>query len=190
MRWYELVLTAFGLAMDAFAVSICKGLSMERVRWKHFLVVGVWFGGFQALMPLAGYWLGDTFGKYISAVDHWVAFGLLVLIGGNMLRESFEKGGSCRREDASLAVRVMLPMAVATSIDAMAVGVAYGLLPDVRIVPAIAWIGSITFAMSALGVKVGNVFGCRWKTGAERLGGVILMLLGVKILLEHTGILA
>ncbi len=189
MQWYDLVLTAFGLAMDAFAVAICKGLSTDRVRWKHFLTVGLWFGGFQALMPLAGYWLGETFGSYIMTFDHWIAFGLLALIGGNMLKESFEKEECATDKDASLAVRVMLPMALATSIDAMAVGVAFAVLPDVRIVTAVLLIGLITFAMSAVGVKIGNVFGCRFKAGAERLGGVILILMGVKILLEHLGVL-
>ena len=188
MQWYDLVLTAFGLAMDAFAVAVCKGLSTDRVRWKHFLAVGLWFGGFQALMPLAGYLLGEAFGTYIMTFDHWIAFGLLALIGGNMIKESFS--GVCSTDrDASLAVRVMLPMAVATSIDAMAVGVAFAVLPDVKILSAVVLIGLITFAMSAVGVKIGNVFGCRFKAGAERLGGVILILMGLKILLEHLGVL-
>ncbi len=189
MQWYDLVLTAFGLAMDAFAVAVCKGLSMDRVRLKHYLIVGLWFGGFQALMPLGGFWLGEAFGRYIQTVDHWIAFGLLVLIGGNMIRESFGTEECDAGKEASLAIRVMLPMAVATSIDAMAVGVAFAVLPDVRIFSAVVLIGLITFAMSAVGVKIGNVFGCRWKAGAERLGGVILVLMGTKILLEHLGVL-
>lgn len=189
MQWYDLLLTALGLAMDAFAVAICKGLSTDRVRWKHFLAAGLWFGGFQALMPLGGYWLGEAFGTYIMTVDHWIAFGLLAPIGGNMLRESFSKEECSTDRDASLAFRVMLPLAVATSIDAMAVGVAFAVLPDVKILPAVLLIGLITFVMSAAGVKIGNVFGCRFKAGAERLGGVILILMGVKILLEHLGVL-
>ena len=187
MGIFELFLLALGLSMDAFAVSICKGLATETLRPRHMVVVGLWFGGFQALMPLLGYFLGASFQRYITAVDHWVAFVLLVLIGGNMIRESF----SCEAEhaDGSLSAKVMAPMAVATSIDALAVGITFALLPDVEIVPAVSFIGVITFLLSALGVKVGNVFGARYKSKAEFLGGAILVLLGLKILLEHLGIL-
>ena len=186
MRFYELFILAVGLAMDAFAVAVCKGLATEKLKWKHLVIVGLWFGGFQGLMPAIGYFLGGAFGQYITTFDHWIAFGLLVLIGGNMIKESFS--GECAA-DGSLGVKVMLPMAIATSIDALAVGVTFGLLPDVNIVAAVALIGIITFAMSALGVKIGNVFGSRWKSRAEFFGGVILVLLGVKILLEHLGVL-
>lgn len=187
MSTYELFIIAVGLSMDALAVAICKGLSMAKMSWRKGIIVGLWFGGFQALMPLVGYFLGAAFQKYITAVDHWVAFVLLVLIGGNMIRESF----SCEAEhaDGSLSPAVMAPMAVATSIDALAVGITFALLPDVQIVPAVSFIGVITFLLSALGVKVGNVFGARYKSKAEFLGGAILALLGLKILLEHLGIL-
>ena len=194
MGIFEFCLLAVGLSMDAFAVAVCKGLATETMRPRHMVIVGLWFGGFQALMPLVGYFLGAAFQKYITAVDHWVAFVLfwvafvlLVLIGGNMIRESF----SCEAEhaDGSLSPAVMAPMAVATSIDALAVGITFALLPDVQIVPAVSFIGVITFLLSALGVKVGNVFGARYKSKAEFLGGAILVLLGLKILLEHLGIL-
>lgn len=187
MGFWELFLLAVGLSMDAFAVSICKGLATPTLRPKHMLVVGLWFGGFQALMPLAGYFLGAAFQKYITAVDHWVAFVLLVLIGGNMIRESFSPESEAA--DCSLSVKVMAPMAVATSIDALAVGVTFALLPDVRIGSAVTLIGVTTFALSALGVKVGNVFGNRYQAKAEFLGGAILVLLGLKILLEHLGVI-
>jgi len=186
MRFYELFILAVGLAMDAFAVAVCKGLATEKLKWKHMVIVGLWFGGFQGLMPAIGYFLGGSFGQYITNFDHWIAFGLLVLIGGNMIKESFS--GECPA-DGSLGFKVMLPMAVATSIDALAVGVTFGLLPEVNIVAAVVLIGIITFVMSALGVKIGNVFGSRWKSRAEFFGGVILVLLGVKILLEHLGVL-
>lgn len=185
MHFYELFILAVGLAMDAFAVAVCKGLATEKLKWKHLVIVGLWFGGFQGLMPAIGYFLGGAFGQYITAFDHWVAFGLLALIGGNMIKESFS--GECPA-DGSLGIRVMLPMAIATSIDALAVGVTFGLLPDVNIVVAVVLIGIITFVMSAFGVKIGNVFGSRWKSRAEFFGGVILVLLGLKILLEHLGV--
>jgi len=187
LKLYELFLAAVGLSMDAFAVAVCKGLATDRLTKKHLLVVGLWFGGFQALMPLLGYLVGSGFSQYITAVDHWIAFVLLLIIGGNMIRESRSEEDGCA--NCSLAWKVMLPMAVATSIDALAVGVTYALLPDVNILAAVSLIGVITFVLSAVGVKVGNVFGSRWKTGAELLGGIILVLLGLKILLEHLGIL-
>ena len=149
------------------------------------LVTGAWFGGFQALMPLIGYFLGATFDSYIRSFDHWIAFALLAFIGFNMLRESiFEKDedeGGCPGFCAS----VMLPMALATSIDALAVGVTFALLPDVNIFVAVGSIGVITFTLSALGVKLGNVFGAKYKKGAEIFGGAVLVLMGVKILIEH-----
>ena len=177
----ELILLSVGLAMDAFAVSISKGLSVRELKPKHGLIAGAYFGGFQALMPLIGWLLGRQFEELIKSVDHWIAFGLLVLIGANMIRESF---GGEDEQDASFSFKAMLPLAIATSIDALAVGVTFAFL-EVNIVLAITLIGVITFAISAAGVKIGNVFGTRFKSKAEFAGGVILILLGIKILVEH-----
>ena len=185
MQLWELFVIAVGLSMDAFAVSICKGLSVQRLRWSHALTAGAWFGAFQALMPLAGWLLGTRFEGIITSVDHWVAFVLLVLIGGNMVKES---RGACEALDASFAVRAMFPLAVATSIDALAVGVTFAFL-TVPILPAVSFIGVVTFTLSVVGVKVGNVFGCRYKSRAELAGGLILVLMGLKILFEHLGYL-
>jgi len=184
---FELFLVAVGLSMDAFAVAVCKGLATGKVRLRHMLIPGVWFGAFQALMPLIGYFLGSRFEKYIVSVDHWIAFVLLAGIGVNMLREALKNEES--GEDASLAVKVMLPLALATSIDALAVGVTFGFL-QVRIVPAVCFIGAVTFLLSAAGVKIGSLFGERWRKGAQIAGGVILILLGLKILLEHLGVIS
>lgn len=187
MTLYELFILAVGLSMDAFSVAVCKGLSVHRVQKKHYLIVGAWFGGFQALMPAIGYLLGSTFSKYIEAYDHWVAFVLLAFIGGNMLREAFSKKEE-DAPDASFAFKSMLVLAVATSIDALAVGVSFALLPNVNIVAAVLFIGVVTFLLSAVGLKVGNVFGAKYKSRAEIAGGVILILIGLKILLEHLGV--
>lgn len=187
MKLTELALLAVGLSMDAFAVAICKGLSVQKPGWKHYLTVGLWFGGFQALMPTLGYLLGSTFEQYITSVDHWVAFILLSVIGGNMLKEAFSKDEETT--DASFAPRVMLLLAVATSIDALAVGITFALLPGVNIVAAVLFIGCITFILSAVGLKVGNVFGLKYKNKAEMVGGAILILMGLKILLEHLGVI-
>ena len=186
MSFIELGMLAVGLSMDAFAVAVCKGLSIGRINWKHVLLVGLWFGAFQALMPLMGYLLGSRFSAYIAAVDHWIAFVLLGLIGANMVRESFDKDPE--HINASLGFFVMLPLAVATSIDALAVGVTFAFL-NVAIGPAVVYIGCTTFLLSALGVKIGSIFGTRYKQTAELLGGIMLILLGIKILLEHLGIL-
>lgn len=183
----ELLLIAVGLSMDAFAVSICKGLATKKVGVKHMLIVGLWFGGFQALMPLIGYFLGSTFEEYITRFDHWVAFVLLALIGGNMIREALS--GEEEKANDSLRVREMLTLAVATSIDALAVGVTFALLPGVNIAAAVSFIGVITFVISAAGIKVGNAFGAKYKSKAELAGGVILILIGLKILLEHLGVI-
>ena len=188
MQLWELFVLAVGLSMDAFAVSVCKGLSVGRVRPAHALTCGAWFGGFQALMPAIGYLLGATFEKYITAFDHWIAFILLVLIGSNMIKESFSKEEE--NTDVSFAFKTMLLMAIATSIDALAVGVTFGLLPDVNIIAAITLIGSTTFVLSGVGLKVGNVFGLRYKSKAELAGGIILILIGIKILLEHLGVIS
>lgn len=182
----ELTLLAVGLSMDAFAVSICKGLSMDRVTGKRAVIVGLWFGGFQALMPFLGWLLGSRFAAYITAVDHWIAFALLVFLGLRMLREARcpEEGA----DDGSLAPRGMLAMAVATSIDALAVGITFAFL-EVSILPAVCFIAATTFLLSCIGVKVGNLCGTRFQSKAELLGGIILILLGLKILLEHLGVL-
>ncbi len=187
MDLLSLLLLAVGLSMDAFAVSICKGLAVGKVKAKHMCVVGAWFGGFQALMPAAGYLLGTRFEKSITAVDHWIAFVLLLLIGVNMIREALSKGEE-EEADAALSFKTMFLMAVATSIDALAVGITFAFL-QVNIVPAALTIGATTFILSAIGVKVGSVFGLRYKKRAELAGGAILCLLGVKILLEHLGVL-
>lgn len=181
----ELVLLAVGLSMDAFAVSICKGLSMKKATVKASVICGTWFGGFQALMPLLGFLLGSLFAQQIRSFDHWVAFGLLAIIGVNMLKEAFSSKCCDDEPDADLSFKTMLIMAIATSIDAMAVGISLAMAGDANIYIAIALIGVITFAMSALGVKIGNVFGSRYEKKAQIAGGVILLLLGLKILLEH-----
>ena len=185
MSLVELFILAVGLSMDAFAVSICKGLSLGRINKKHMCIAGAWFGGFQALMPLIGYFLGSFFSDMITQYDHWIAFVLLLLIGGQMVREAFQKE---EEVDASMSVKSMLLLAIATSIDALAVGVTLAFL-KVSIVPAVSFIGSITFIFSALGVKIGSVFGMKYKSKAEFGGGVILILIGFKILLEGIGIL-
>ena len=186
MNLAELLLLAVGLSMDAFAVAVCKGLASSRVRFRQMLIPGLWFGVFQALMPLLGYFLGSRFEKYIVSVDHWIAFVLLGGIGFNMLREAV-RGEEPTEEDASLSPKAMLPLALATSIDALAVGVTFALLTD-RIVPAVCLIGATTFLISAAGVKIGSLFGAKWRSRAEICGGVILILLGLKILLEHLGV--
>ena len=170
MNGWELFLIAVGLSMDAFAVSVCKGLAVEQVKGKHVVTAGLYFGGFQAAMPLAGYLLGVSFQETIMFIDHWIAFVLLGMIGMNMIREAM--GKEEEKVDASFGPGVMLPMAVATSIDAFAIGVTFALL-------------QVTFLFSAAGVKIGNVFGARYKAKAEFFGGVILVLMGIKILVEH-----
>lgn len=180
----ELLLIAAGLSMDAFAVSVCKGLSVQRLKPRHYLLTGAWFGGFQALMPLIGWLLGVRFQGMIVSIDHWIAFILLGMIGFNMVRES--RGGEVEELDCSYSPRAMLPLAVATSIDALAVGVTFAFLQVDNIFLAVAFIGATTFVLSATGVKVGAAFGVRFKSKAELAGGLILMGMGVKILVEHT----
>ena len=189
MGFGELALLAVGVSMDAFAVSICKGLAMQKADAKGMCVCGVWFGGFQALMPTIGFFLGTLFAAAIEAVDHWVAFGLLGLIGFNMLREAFDKGEE-EHVQADLSVKTMFVMAIATSIDALAVGISLAMAGGVNIVTAATFIGLTTFAFSAVGVKIGSIFGSKFEKKAQLAGGVILILLGVKILLEHLGVLA
>ena len=186
----ELFLLAVGLSMDAFAVSVCKGLAMKKATLKAEATCGLWFGGFQMLMPVTGFFLGSLFAEAIEAFDHWVAFGLLVIIGINMLKEALEKedeSGDDPEKDADLSVRTMFLMAVATSIDALAVGITFAFL-NVSIIPAASLIGVTTFIIAAVGIYIGNVFGAKYKSKAELAGGIILVLIGVKILLEHLGI--
>lgn len=186
MGLIELFLIAVGLSMDAFAVSVCKGLAMPKCTFKKAAIVGLWFGGFQALMPAIGYVLGAQFQETIASIDHWIAFVLLALIGGNMIHEALDNDEE--EADASLDVKTMFLLAVATSIDALAIGITFAFL-KVNIIPAVCFIGIVTFIISFAGVKIGNVFGVRYKNKAEIVGGVILILLGMKILLEHLGFL-
>lgn len=185
MSLFELFLIAVGLSMDAFAVSICKGLAMKKISVKNACIVGLWFGGFQALMPVIGYILGSQFERYITNIDHWIAFAFLSLIGATMIKEALSKEESS--ENASLDGKAMFILAIATSIDALAVGITFAFL-SVRIVPAVSFIGIITFTLSAIGVKIGNVFGSKYKSKAEIAGGIILIGMGIKILLEHLGV--
>ncbi len=186
MSLLSLFLIAVGLSMDAFAVAVCKGLAMPKITVKKSAIVGLWFGSFQGLMPLLGYFLGSQFNKSIEAFDHWIAFILLGLIGISMIKEALSKD----EEEAndSLDVKTMFLLALATSIDALAVGVTFAFLKQ-DILPAVTFIGVVTFVLSMIGVKVGNVFGTRYKSKAELAGGILLILMGLKILLEHLGIL-
>ena len=189
MSALELFILAVGLSMDAFAVSICKGLAVKRIDMGKAGIVGLWFGGFQALMQMIGYFLGSRFSNAIQSVDHWVAFILLSLIGANMIREALSRDEDAGRDSGSLSFKTMLMLAVATSIDALAAGITFAFL-DVNIVGAVSIIGCTTCIISMAGVKAGSVFGTKYKSKAEMTGGVMLILLGFKILLEHTGILA
>lgn len=187
MDIFEIIAIAVGLSMDAFAVAVCKGLATRELSAKHYIIVGLWFGGFQALMPVIGYFLGSMFADYIEAFDHYVAFALLVLIGANMIREAFSEGDEV---SGSLGFGTMLLLALATSIDALAVGITFSFELDTgKIFIAAGIIGAITFALSALGVKVGNVFGNKYRSKAETVGGIILILIGIKVLLSGLGIL-
>lgn len=186
MSLLTLFITAVGLSMDAFAVSVCKGLAMKKLSWKKAVIIGLWFGGFQALMPTLGYLLGTRFEAYVNAIDHWIAFVLLALIGANMIREALSPDQDEANDSTDL--KTMFLLAIATSIDALAVGVTYAFL-QVRILPAVSFIGVITLLLSIIGVKIGNVFGLKYKAKAEIFGGVILILMGIKILLEHLGFL-
>lgn len=185
MSLVELFVLAVGLSMDAFAVSICKGLSLGKIKFKHMCIAGLWFGGFQALMPVIGYFLGSFFSEMITQYSHWIAFALLIIIGGNMIKESF---GPEEKVDNSMSAKAMFILAVATSIDALAVGVTFAFL-SVSIVPAVSFIGVITFICSAAGVKIGSIFGAKYKSRAELAGGIVLIVIGLKILLEGLGII-
>ena len=187
MTFLELLLIAIGLSMDAFSVSICKGLTTKKFSWRMALVCGLWFGLFQALMPIIGYFLGAQFQEMIEAYDHWIAFGLLFLIGANMIREAI--WGKEEQQDGSLGFKTMLLLAIATSIDALAVGVSFACI-QVELWSSVLIIGLTTFLFSVLGVKIGNVFGSRYEKSASIVGGIILILIGLKILLEHLGVIS
>ncbi len=183
MDLFDLIVTAIALSMDAFAVSISKGLSVQTLRPKHSLIVGAYFGGFQALMPFLGWLLASSFAEYIRRFDHWIAFVLLALIGANMIREALSKKEE-EKMDASFGVKTMLPLAIATSIDALATGVTFA-MTETNIWLAIAVVGTTTFVFSAVGLRIGHLFGRKYQAKAELLGGVILVLMGIKILIEH-----
>lgn len=188
MSFLDIFLIGVALSMDAFAVSVCKGLSIKKAGVKHVLTVGVYFGGFQALMPMLGFLLGYKFESFITNIDHWIAFVLLAIIGGNMIREALGKDEDDKEND-DFSFRAMLPLAVATSIDALAVGISFAFL-GVDIVTAALLIGATTFVLSGAGIFVGNIFGSKYKSKAELAGGIVLILIGAKILLEHLGIIS
>lgn len=181
-----IVLIAIGLSMDAFAVSVCKGLSMKKMDWKKTVIIGAYFGAFQAIMPLIGYLLGIGFQDRVTSIDHWIAFTLLIIIGINMIKEAFE--GAEEGKNDNVDFKEMIVLAVATSIDALAIGITFAFL-EINIFLAIDIIGIITFVISVIGVKIGNVFGNKYEKGAQIVGGVILILMGIKILLEHLEII-
>lgn len=182
----EIFLISVGLAMDSFAVSVCKGLSMKKMSWKKAIIIGLYFGLFQAFMPVIGYFLGSTFENLVTQIDHWIAFVLLAFIGGNMIKEAFDK--DCEDKNDSVDFKTMVVLGIATSIDALAVGITFAFL-KVNIILAVIIIGIIAFVFSIIGVKIGNKFGDRYERKAELAGGIILILMGTKILLEHLGIL-
>lgn len=188
MSFLDIFLIGVALSMDAFAVSVCKGLSVKKAGVKHVLTVGVYFGGFQALMPMLGFLLGYKFESFITNIDHWIAFVLLAIIGGNMIREALGKDEDDKEND-DFSFRAMLPLAVATSIDALAVGISFAFL-GIDIVTAALLIGATTFVLSGAGIFVGNIFGSKYKSKAELAGGIVLILIGAKILLEHLGIIS
>lgn len=189
MGIFELLLLSIGLGMDAFAVSVCKGISMKKMDWKKACIVGLYFGGFQALMPVIGYFFGTSFQSIITNIDHWVAFVLLGIIGGKMIQEAFQKDNDEEEYSSDVSVKTMLILSVATSIDALAVGITFAFL-NVNLLLAITFIGLITFVLSVVGTKIGNRFGDKYKGKAEFIGGIILILIGFKILFEHLGIIS
>ena len=188
MNLIELIFLSASLAADAFAVSICKGLSVPKLQLKHMLICGIWFAAFQVIMPLIGYIAGSQFKDLIEAYDHWIAFILLALIGANMVREAI-KDNDDEELDPDFSFKTMLVLAIATSIDALVVGVTFAFM-EVNIVLALSLIGAITFILCVVGTKIGNVFGARYRSKATFAGGIILILLGIKIILEHLGLLA
>lgn len=186
MGLWELFVIAVGLSMDAFAVAVCKGLSLRNIKIRHGVLAGIYFGGFQAIMPLIGYFLGRYFESLIKGVDHWVVFILLSLIGINMIKESF---GEDEEHGCGFDIGTMLPLAIATSIDALAVGITFAILPDVNVYAAVSFIGITTFILSVAGIYIGNIFGAKYKSKAEFFGGIVLISMGLKILLEHLGVI-
>lgn len=182
MTLFEIILVGIGLSMDAFAVSICKGLSMQKLKWKNAMIVGTYFGVFQAIMPLTGYLLGTTFSKLVISIDHWIAFILLTTIGGKMLKEAYCNNEEDENDD--LEFKTMVILAIATSIDALAVGITFAFF-EINIIKSISIIGFLTFTISSIGVIIGNKFGHRFQGKAEIIGGVILIIIGIKILIEH-----
>ena len=187
MELFEIIVIGIGLAMDAFAVSICKGLSMKKIDWKKAIIIALYFGIFQALMPVLGYFLGSAFSSFVQSVDHWIAFILLAIIGGNMIKDSTDD--EVEKRNDKVDVKTMLLLAIATSIDALAVGVTFAFF-EVNLLLSISIIGIITFVLSFLGVIIGNKFGDKFQNRAELAGGIVLIIIGLKILLEHLGILA
>ena len=187
MELFEIIAIGIGLAMDAFAVSICKGLSMKKIDWKKAIIIALYFGIFQALMPILGYFLGSTFSSFVQSVDHWIAFILLAIIGGNMIKDSTDD--EVEKRNDKVDVKTMLLLAIATSIDALAVGVTFAFF-EVNLLLSISIIGIITFVLSFFGVIIGNKFGDKFQNRAELAGGIVLIIIGLKILLEHLGILA
>lgn len=188
MKLLELFIIAIGLSMDAFAVAVCRGLNMRRMSFRNALIIGLYFGVFQALMPLIGYFIGGTFARYIERFDHWIAFVLLAVIGGKMISESLSHDEDEPTDGGDVSFRTMLPLAVATSIDALMVGVSFAFL-KVQIVPAVLFIGIVTLVLSMIGVWIGKLFGDRFRSKAELIGGIILVLMGLKILLEHLNVI-
>lgn len=188
MEIFELILLSIGLGMDAFAVSVCKGISMKKMNWKKASLIGLYFGGFQAVMPILGYFFGTSFESFITNIDHWIAFILLVIIGAKMIQEAFQKDKDEDEYNEDISVKTMLILSIATSIDALAVGITFAFL-KVDLVLAVSLIGIITFILSVLGTKIGNRFGDKYKSKAELIGGIILILIGLKILLEHLAII-
>ena len=187
MKLFEIFLTGVALAMDAFAVSICKGIKMKKLKWSHLVIIAVFFGGFQMLMPLLGWLLGSQLVQYIEKFDHWIAFGLLAFIGGKMAIESFKKDEDecdCCKEAQKLDLKELFVLAIATSIDALAVGITFALYPDVNIVSAISVIGIVTFVICSGGVLIGHKFGAKFKSKAEFCGGIVLIIIGLKLLIE------
>ena len=185
MGYWEILLTGVALAMDAFAVSICKGIKMPKLRKLHIVIIALFFGGFQMLMPLVGWLLGSQFVQYISKFDHWIAFALLAFIGVKMAIESFKHDDDeCCKGDGRLNIKELFVLAIATSIDALAVGITFALYPDINILPSISIIGAVTFVICSCGVVIGHKFGAKFKSKAELLGGIVLVLIGLKLLIE------
>ncbi len=186
MSILEILLISIGLAMDAFAVSICKGLAMKKMNWKKAIIIGLYFGIFQAVMPIIGYYLGEKFENLVTSIDHWIILGLLVFIGGNMIKESFQKENEEANEN--IDIKTMMILAIATSIDALAVGITFAFF-EINLISVVLAIGIITFILSVIGVKIGNKFGAKYKRKSEFVGGLILILIGIKVLMEHLGII-